>query len=36
MRVYEDGAEAPLGFVPVAPTLEDAYLLMMRQATVPV
>jgi ABC-type multidrug transport system ATPase subunit len=36
VRVYEDGAEAPLGFVPVAPTLEDAYLLMMRQATVPV
>jgi ABC-type multidrug transport system ATPase subunit len=33
VRVYEDGAEAPPGFVPVAPTLEDAYLLMMRQAT---
>jgi len=28
VRVYEPGGEAPPGFVPAAPTLEDAYLLM--------
>jgi hypothetical protein len=30
VRVCEAGGEPPPGFVPVAPTLEDAYLLMMR------
>jgi ABC-2 type transport system ATP-binding protein len=30
VRVYEAGGEAPPGFVPTEPTLEDAYLLMMR------
>jgi ABC-type multidrug transport system ATPase subunit len=33
VRVYEAGGEAPPGFVPVAPTLEDAYLLMMHSTT---
>jgi ABC-type multidrug transport system ATPase subunit len=33
VRVYEPGGEAPPGFAPVAPTLEDAYLLMMQATT---
>ena len=30
VRVYEPQGRAPDGFTPVAPTLEDAYLVMMR------
>jgi ABC-type multidrug transport system ATPase subunit len=30
VRVYEPHASPPPGFVPVAPTLEDAYLVLMR------
>jgi ABC-2 type transport system ATP-binding protein len=30
VRVYEASGNAPTEFVPVAPTLEDAYLVMMR------
>jgi ABC-type multidrug transport system ATPase subunit len=30
VRIYEPGGQAPRGFVPVAPTLEDAYLAVMR------
>jgi ABC-type multidrug transport system ATPase subunit len=30
VRVYEKSGEAPPGFVPVSPSLEDAYLVMMR------
>jgi ABC-2 type transport system ATP-binding protein len=30
VRVFEPGGAAPPGFEPVAPTLEDAYLVMMR------
>jgi len=30
VRVYEPGREPPAGFVPVTPTLEDAYLVLMR------
>jgi ABC-type multidrug transport system ATPase subunit len=33
VRVYEAGGECPPGFVPVAPTLEDAYLLMMHSSS---
>jgi ABC-type multidrug transport system ATPase subunit len=36
VRVYEPGGEAPPGFVPVAPTLEDAYLLMTHSTPTPV
>jgi ABC-type multidrug transport system ATPase subunit len=36
VRVYEPGGEAPPGFVPVAPTLEDAYLLMTNSNAAPV
>jgi ABC-2 type transport system ATP-binding protein len=32
VRVYETSGNAPTGFIPVAPTLEDAYLVMMRTA----
>jgi ABC-2 type transport system ATP-binding protein len=32
VRVYETSRNAPTGFIPVAPTLEDAYLVMMRTA----
>jgi ABC-2 type transport system ATP-binding protein len=32
VRVYEPAGRAPDGFEPVAPTLEDAYLLMMKGA----
>ena len=31
VRVYETNGDPPAGFVPVAPTLEDAYLVMMRK-----
>ena len=31
VRIHETDGEAPEGFEPVAPTLEDAYLLMMRK-----
>ncbi|HST00581.1 MAG TPA: ABC transporter ATP-binding protein [Usitatibacter sp.] len=30
VRVYEPGGEVPIGFEPVTPTLEDAYLVLMR------
>src|SRR5262249_19408651 len=30
VRVYEPDGAPPPGFVPVAPTLEDAYLVLMR------
>jgi ABC-2 type transport system ATP-binding protein len=30
VRIYEVSGEAPLGFLPAPPTLEDAYLLMMQ------
>jgi ABC-type multidrug transport system ATPase subunit len=30
VRIYETEGQAPPGFVPTPPTLEDAYLLMMR------
>ena len=30
VRVYETGGNPPADFVPVTPTLEDAYLVMMR------
>jgi hypothetical protein len=30
VRVYEPDGKAPAGFTAVAPTLEDAYLVMMR------
>ena len=30
VRVYEPEGRTPAGFVPVAPTLEDAYLVLMR------
>jgi ABC-2 type transport system ATP-binding protein len=30
MRVYEPNSSPPAGFEPVAPTLEDAYLVMVR------
>jgi ABC-2 type transport system ATP-binding protein len=31
VRVYETSGDPPAGFIPVAPTLEDAYLVMMRK-----
>jgi ABC-2 type transport system ATP-binding protein len=31
VRVYERGSEPPAGFMPVPPTLEDAYLVAMRE-----
>ncbi len=34
-RVYEPRGEPPAGFVPVAATLEDAYLVMMRLGALP-
>lgn len=33
VRIYEPSGQAPLGFEPVAATLEDAYLLLMQDAT---
>jgi ABC-2 type transport system ATP-binding protein len=33
VRVYEPEGTAPAGFAPVTPTLEDAYLVMMRTGT---
>ena len=30
VRVHEPDGSPPTGFVPVAPTLEDAYLVLMR------
>ncbi len=30
VRIYEPGGRAPAGFEPAAPTLEDAYLVLMR------
>jgi ABC-2 type transport system ATP-binding protein len=30
VRIYEPQGQAPEGFIPVIPTLEDAYLVMMR------
>jgi ABC-2 type transport system ATP-binding protein len=33
VRVYEPQGRAPEGFAPVSPTLEDAYLVMMRTGT---
>ena len=30
VRIYETGSDVPVGFAPVAATLEDAYLLMMQ------
>jgi ABC-type multidrug transport system ATPase subunit len=30
VRIFEPSGQAPLGFEPVAPTLEDAYLLLMQ------
>jgi hypothetical protein len=30
VRVYEASGKPPIGFAPVVPTLEDAYLLTMR------
>lgn len=32
VRIYETEGVAPLGFTPVAPTLEDAYLILMQNA----
>ncbi len=34
VRIQEPSGKAPPRFEPVAPTLEDAYLLMMRNGTV--
>ena len=31
VRIFEPGGQAPPGFVSVSPTLEDAYLLLMRE-----
>ena len=33
VRIREPSGDAPPGFEPVAATLEDAYLLMMRDGT---
>ncbi len=30
VRIYEPGGDVPIGFEPVTPTLEDAYLVLMR------
>lgn len=35
VRIFEAGGQAPAGFVGVTPTLEDAYLLLMREGTAP-
>ena len=35
VRIHDPGGNAPEGFEPVAPTLEDAYLLMMRNGAPP-
>ena len=35
VRVYEPGGAPPTGFEPVTPTLEDAYLVMMRSGSRP-
>ena len=34
VRLYEPDANAPPGFEPAQPTLEDAYLILMQQAAV--
>ncbi len=34
VRIHEPGGDAPERFEPAAPTLEDAYLLMMRNGTI--
>jgi hypothetical protein len=33
VRVHETSGKPPSGFIPVQPTLEDAYLVMMRKAS---
>jgi ABC-type multidrug transport system ATPase subunit len=35
LRIYEPDGEPPPGFQPVSPTLEDAYLVMMRAGGLP-
>ena len=35
VRLYEPGGEAPPGCVPVEPSLEDAYLVLMRLGELP-
>ena len=35
MRLYEPTGEAPAGFEKVTPTLEDAYLVLMRAGALP-
>ncbi len=35
VRLYEPEGKAPLGFEPVTPTLEDAYLVLMRAGALP-
>ena len=35
VRVYDPSGETPQGFGPVAPTLEDAYLVLMRTGALP-
>ncbi len=35
VRVYDPAGAAPAGFGPVAPTLEDAYLVLMRTGALP-
>ncbi|MEE8585906.1 MAG: hypothetical protein V3T83_13750 [Acidobacteriota bacterium] len=30
VRIYEPGERPPVGFQPIAPTLEDAYLLLVK------
>lgn len=35
VRVYEESGDAPRGFDAVAPTLEDAYLVLMRMGALP-
>lgn len=35
VRVYEPAGAAPAGFVPVAPTLEDAYLVSIKAGCLP-
>lgn len=34
VRIYEPGGEPPIGFEPVEPTLEDAYLALMRNGSI--
>jgi len=35
VRIYEQNGSAPAGFGPVAPSLEDAYLVLMRTGSLP-